>query len=762
MNSFFGKYGKTTVFALIVVVCLSFLVHLISVSSGYLQGIDDQALDRAENYAGEQAVLMQEQFGALKMRADYCASEVNRAASLEQAADLLRAAGVSMRGGDGDKFVAIFYTKDGVAYAPNGDPVTGYPELTELAASRSAGVSRLFQYDNANMVFCISQPCNSAYVDGVVLMFLRTAVSLASFAQDSDHQYIPSVRAADFVLLCKHDGIILEKLRVGSVVDPGFGSVTEGLFKQLITDTATMDRLTTALSAGKEAAAAVEIDGVKYALSVRPLGSSCAGLILVGLYDMTDLYGSGHQVLNTIWGTVAFLSLMLIGFLAFAIVDRIRTGRKIKTLTTVDADLDCLTRAGFESEAQGILDRLKGTQFAIVMLRMNNFRYISEQFGDRQNRAVLKFIRTCCAQTMLVSETFAYAGDGRFLLLLHYREKKALISRLDGLYMQVVRYKFPQDDEYKLHISYSIYETGREENQRVPQMIDKLNIVDAKPSFKTGAVSLEFYGDTLRDNYLKKAEIEGRMQRAFENNEFHIFYQPKYNLRRGAMDGSEILVRWFDTKIDRYRTPGEFLPIFEENGFINKLDRFVFYKACENASDMAKKGQPVYPFSVNVSRVTAIQPDFLEYYKRIKQKFGIRDHFITVEFTESFAYENYEYLSGVLRELHSAGFECSLDDFGTGYSSFAALKALNFDEIKIDKELLLPGANPDRDKLLLQSIIDMAHKLSPKITQEGVEDAETFRQMEEMGCDVIQGYYFSKPMKYSDYREFIQMNRGRL
>lgn len=81
---------------------------------------------------------------------------------------------------------------------------------------------------------------------------------------------------------------------------------------------------------------------------------------------------------------------------------------------------------------------------------------------------------------------------------------------------------------------------------------------------------------------------------------------------------------------------------------------FVFYKACENASDMAKKGRPVYPFSVNVSRVTAIQPDFLEYYKRIKQKFGIRDHFITVEFTESFAYENYEYLSGVLRELHSA------------------------------------------------------------------------------------------------------------
>lgn len=762
INNFFAKYGKTSAFTLMVIVCLSFLVHLLSVSSGYLQGIDEQALDRAENYAGEQAVAIQEQFGALKMRADYFASEAKQASSLEDAAQRLSSAGISMRNASSDEFVAVFYTKDGVVYSTNQEPVTAYPELTELAASKSASVSRLFQYDNAQMVFCISAPCNSAFVDNVVLMFVRTAVSLGNFAQDENHNYIPSVQASDFVLLCKHDGIILEKLQVGKAVDPGYGSITEGLFKKLITDQETMDRLTTGISAGKEQAITVEVDSVKYALSVKPLGSSCAGMILVGLYEMTELYGSGHQVLNTIWGTVAFLTLMLIGFVAFAVVDRIHTGRKIKAITAVDSDLDCLTRAGFEEEAQSVIDRLRGTQFAIVVLRVNNFRYISEQFGDRQHRAVLRHIRNCCAQAMLVSETFAYDGEGRFLLLLHYKEKKALINRLDGLYMQVDRYKFEQDDEYKLNVTYNIYEVDKGERYSVSRMIDKLNIVDAKPSFKSGAVSLEFYGDTLRENYLKKAEIEGRMQRAFENNEFHIFYQPKYNLKRKCMDGSEILVRWFDTKIDRYRIPGEFLPIFEENGFINKLDRFVFYKACENASDMAQKGQPVYPFSVNVSRVTAIQPDFLDYYKRIKQKFNIKDKFITIEFTESFAYENYEYLSGVIQELHAAGFGCSLDDFGTGYSSFAVLKTLDFDEIKIDKEMLQPGTHPDRDRLLLQSIIDMVHKISPKVTQEGVEDADTFREMGEMGCDVIQGYYFSKPMKYTDYREFVTMNQGRL
>ncbi len=176
MNKFLAKYGKASIFTLIVILCMSFLIHLFSVSSGYLQSNDRQALDRAENYAGEQAVQLQEQFGALKMRADYCASEVSEAGSLEGAVERLRSTGSGMRVADGDKFVAILYTKDGAVYTPGGDSVTGYSELTDLAEAKRSAVSRLFQYDNANMVFGVFAPCNSAYVDGVVLLYMRTAV----------------------------------------------------------------------------------------------------------------------------------------------------------------------------------------------------------------------------------------------------------------------------------------------------------------------------------------------------------------------------------------------------------------------------------------------------------------------------------------------------------------------------------------------------------------------------------------------------------
>lgn len=248
------------------------------------------------------------------------------------------------------------------------------------------------------------------------------------------------------------------------------------------------------------------------------------------------------------------------------------------------------------------------------------------------------------------------------------------------------------------------------------------------------------------------------MENALKNCEFHLFYQPKYNFRTRSIDGSEILVRWFDPKIEAYRKPAEFLPVFEETGFINKMDRFVFYRACENIAQRVSERQTVYPVSVNVSRVTATQPDFVEYYGRIKSKFGIPDRFITLEFTESFAYENYEYLSDIITQLHNTGFLCSLDDFGTGYSSYNTLKTLDMDEIKLDKFFLVEGVSKERDQLLLKSVIDLVHELHIKVTQEGVETREDFDRLSAMGCDVIQGYYFSKPMKYVTYCEFVKEN----
>ena len=296
------------------------------------------------------------------------------------------------------------------------------------------------------------------------------------------------------------------------------------------------------------------------------------------------------------------------------------------------------------------------------------------------------------------------------------------------------------------------------DKQTIKDCMNKLKTVKDASGVTVGSFSVNFYEDMLREKSVRKAEIEGKMENALENNEFHLFYQPKYNLRTKKADGCEILIRWYDPKLESYRSPGVFLPVFEEDGFICKIDRFVFYKACENIAARVAATKIVYPVSVNVSRVTAIQPDFVDYYVRIKNKFNIKDGFITLEFTESFAFENYGFLSEIIEKLHKNGFLCSIDDFGTGYSSYNILKTVPVDEIKLDKFFLEKGVSEDRDHTLLKSVIEMIKKLGIKATQEGVETREDFDRLQSLGCDVIQGYFFAKPMKYTDYCEFIEKN----
>ena len=303
-----------------------------------------------------------------------------------------------------------------------------------------------------------------------------------------------------------------------------------------------------------------------------------------------------------------------------------------------------------------------------------------------------------------------------------------------------------------------VYEIERDVNQSVQMMLNKVVTVRNMAINNAGAKNITFYTEISRDTYLKKAEIEGTMEQALRDAEFHIFYQPKFNFERKTVDGSEILVRWFDAKNDRYRQPDVFLPIFEENGFIVKMDHFVFFKACENVIYCQNNGVPVYPISVNVSRVTVMQQDFVEYYTRIKQKFNIPNGFVTLEFTESFAYENYEYLATMVDQLHRAGFICSLDDFGTGYSSYNILKTLDMDEIKLDRFFIGKGLSDERDRVILDGVIKMIKNLGMKVTQEGVETKEDYEKLHKLGCDTIQGYYFAKPMKFVHYCEFVATN----
>ena len=178
----------------------------------------------------------------------------------------------------------------------------------------------------------------------------------------------------------------------------------------------------------------------------------------------------------------------------------------------------------------------------------------------------------------------------------------------------------------------------------------------------------------------------------------------------------------------------------------------------EFISQAAEKGETVVPVSVNVSRVTANQPDFINFYIGNKRKYRIPDGFITLEITESFAMEDYDKMQELIEQLHREGICCSIDDFGSGYSSFSTLKRMTMDELKLDAEFIRRGPSVENDDILLRTMIGLAKSFGMKVVQEGVETKEIFDKVVAMGCDVIQGYYYAKAITLEEFRIFAKSN----
>ncbi len=761
MRKFIGKYGNIVLFAVIMLICAAFFVQVTILGADYSDSVAAQAAERAGYYAAEQSLAVRNQIEDKRARAETLAGTVAKCENLD-GVHLAIEEFCAEAGRADSTFTDAAYVKAGKIYSRAGE-VLEYPELTSLAEARlSGGMSRVFQYENRVMAFGIYAKVYDGVVDAVLPVYDRTAVSLVTAKDTLKNSDSASAdkcfTIAAFSLLCKHDGKILDRDVNDKSFDISAEAVQNGVLFSVVTDGTKYEEAVRLVNVGESGTIITRIGTEQYAVAINALGTENGNLFLLDLFRLSDVYGGGYESVSQIMGTLLGLALVTVLLCVVFIVNRRRTDKLIYSLEMVNAELDCGTPRKFEEYAGEILRRHKNSQFAVVAAKINNFRYTEEHFGDETVKSLLVHMRNAIRFSVLPAETFGYYGDGEFFILLNYRDRKNLEDRIGAIFRAIERFDFEGGEDFKITMSFSVYEVERELNQSVKKMEDKVRILQRSGGMKSGAFSLEYYGDVVRADYFKKAEIEGRMESALAGNEFHLFYQPKFNLRRGDLDGSEILVRWYDPKIEAYRKPAEFLPVFEEDGFIDKLDRFVFFRACENVAERVEQGMRVYPVSVNVSRVTAIRADFLTYYKKVKEKFGIRDGFVTLEFTESFAYENYEYLSKIVTELHAAGFKCSLDDFGTGYSSYNVLKTLDMDEIKLDKFFLDKGVDDARDEMILSSVVNIVKKMGVKVTQEGVETKEDFEKLKAMGCDVIQGYYFSKPMKYVDYLEFVRKN----
>lgn len=650
------------------------------------------------------------------------------------------------------------YFKDGKEYTQSGMEYDttledkGVLTLVEQRLRSCAGVVTDRERSVSVVAFVVPLD-NCPYADAVAVFY--AVGDVISFPEPLNPEITDSSRVT---VVSSHEGEVLQILYQDEKDGLGLNlhnNIYEAL-KPLINDKSTIDQIKNNISVGTSDVYSVQISTVNHVVSISTLRENdTAAFAIIGVYRSDALHGTGYSTVRAILGVLIIFSMMLLIMVISGIITRRRAARRLRTIGETNEKLGVATRIKFERVTGEVLARNKATAFAVCAVDMRHFNYISDQLGEESITEVLLYLKMIFSRMIGMDETYAYAGNGRWLLLLHFREQKQLEDRLKATVALAASYNAKLPSGYHLNLYGGLYLTENHLVDETSKMVDLAISAEDALNFPCDFGTFRIYNEKIHESKALEDYIEVHMESALESHQFQVFYQPKYNLGKSLPDGCEALVRWYNPETDDYMQPGVFIPLFEANRFIIKLDHNVYEQVCEYIEEAVIRGQTLYPVSVNVSRITAAEPGFCEYYARIKKKHNIADGFLTIEFTESFAYEDYDRLRSIVNELHKSGFKCSIDDFGSGFSSYSILKELPMDEIKLDRFFIDRGIDETRDLKILSSVINIGRDLGMKVTQEGVETEDQLLLLKKLGCHVIQGFHYAKPMRLSDYIEFI-------
>ena len=268
-----------------------------------------------------------------------------------------------------------------------------------------------------------------------------------------------------------------------------------------------------------------------------------------------------------------------------------------------------------------------------------------------------------------------------------------------------------------------------------------------------------FY-DEIKSQIYEKQEKVYRIGEAIENKEFLLYLQPKVSTKTKKLVGAEALTRW-NYKGEKILGPDKFIPLFEEQGIIDKLDYHVFDRVCEYQKNLIDNGYEAVPISVNVSRYISNYSKYLEGLERIRSKYNVSPKLIEIEITEGMYYDNIASIELFMNDLHKKGYKISMDDFGAGYSNLISLAKLDFDVIKFDRSFCI-DSNDEKIKIMLLKLVEIIKSFDKLTLCEGVETKENVDFLTEIGCDTIQGYYYSKPIPESEFtKKYFEKGTGK-
>ena len=490
------------------------------------------------------------------------------------------------------------------------------------------------------------------------------------------------------------------------------------------------------------------IHGVNNQVSCNKIGIN--DWYMISLVDSRVISkGSTELIGRMIAGTVAVAAVAII-FGCLIALNFKRTNKLLKDYAFVDLLTGNSNWTKFEIDCNSILPNCEPKAYAIIDFDIKKFKVFNATYNFSGGNLLLKYIANILSNSIGEGEYFSRIAADSFCLLIKHTTDEDIVARVDKIAEQVSRFT----DNYRIRLSFGICIID-DPKMTVSALHDCAIIAKQTIKHKTD-IQYAFYDEPIRNILLLESDMENNMSSALSNEEFHVYLQPKYLFANEKIVGAEALVRWIRPGIGLV-PPDNFIPLFEKNGFIKKLDLYMFEQVCKLLSKWEKE-KPEWAnivVSVNISRISLNEDNLVDLLLAITNKYNLPCNKIELELTESAVFNNSERLIDLMEGFKKAGFILSIDDFGIGYSSLNALKDLPVDIIKLDKAFFDDATDDERAKMIVWNLIEMMKSLSLKTVAEGVETPEQVEFLKDAGCDVAQGYFYARPMPINNFEELL-------
>ncbi|HWR62340.1 MAG TPA: EAL domain-containing protein [Clostridia bacterium] len=391
------------------------------------------------------------------------------------------------------------------------------------------------------------------------------------------------------------------------------------------------------------------------------------------------------------------------------------------------------------------------SSLAVMIFDIDKFESINNTLGHTAGDKLLKNLAERIGFLTEQGCTVCHMGEDRFAILFKGFADKDDALRLADEIRDVIRQPW-LIDEHRFYITACSGMAFYPEDGESSNALFKNAFSAMQKAKRKGRDNYAVYDPSMNSRLLEQLNLDSSMHHALDNGEFSLFYQPQVDASTGELVGCEALLRWNHPELGMI-SPLKFIPVAEANGLIIPIGRWVLYTACIQNRLWHEAGHKPFCVSVNLSAVQLIQEDFIEMISNTIRETGISPECLELEITESVAVKNPEYITAIIEQLKRMGIRIALDDFGTGYSSLNYLKNFAITTLKIDRSFICDINENPKNSAIVSSILAMGHNLMLKVTAEGVETVEQYETLRERGCDVIQGFYFSKPLPLYEFEK---------